>query len=162
MVSYKDMEGVTHTVEVSASSLYEAAILAMKAFEQSGWADHPVGCMEITVRSPVVRHRVPIRPGDQLAQKCRKLSGGCSEVEAETDSWLERLGLLIANPAATMSARFAATRGPVTCGVLARLQFEGRRGLAALPTLGVTARLSRRCPRRRSRRVSVAKAPRCR
>jgi len=33
-VSYRDMEGVTHSVEVSASSLYEAAGLALKAFEQ--------------------------------------------------------------------------------------------------------------------------------
>ena len=59
-VSYKDMEGITHTVEVTASSLYEAAVLGMKAFEQSGWADHPVGCMEITVKSPAVKHRVPV------------------------------------------------------------------------------------------------------
>jgi hypothetical protein len=42
-VSYKDVEGVTHTVEVSASSLYEAAVLGLKAFEETGWADHPVG-----------------------------------------------------------------------------------------------------------------------
>jgi hypothetical protein len=59
-VSYKDMEGITHTVEVTASSLYEAAVFGMKAFEQSGWADHPVGCMEITVKSPAVKHRVPV------------------------------------------------------------------------------------------------------
>ena len=71
-VSYKDMEGVTHTVEVTASSLYEAAVLGMKAFEQGGWADHPVGCMEITVRSPAVKHRVPVVqvPGD-VALKSR-------------------------------------------------------------------------------------------
>jgi hypothetical protein len=59
-VSYKDMDGVTHTVEVTASSLYEAAVLGMKAFEQSGWVDDPVGCMEITVKSPAVRPRVPV------------------------------------------------------------------------------------------------------
>jgi hypothetical protein len=54
------VEGVTHTVEVSASSLYEAAVLGMKAFEQTGWADHPVGCMEVTVRSLALKHRVPV------------------------------------------------------------------------------------------------------
>jgi hypothetical protein len=54
------VEGITHTVEVTASSLYEAAVLGMKAFEQSGWADHPVGCMEIMVRSTAVKHRVPV------------------------------------------------------------------------------------------------------
>jgi hypothetical protein len=64
-VSYKDMEGITHTVEVTASSLYEAAVLGMKAFEQSGWADHPVGCMEITVkrtsRSPTGSEALEVR-----------------------------------------------------------------------------------------------------
>ena len=59
-VSYKDMEGVTHSVDVSASSLYEAAVLGMKAFEQTGWADHPVGVMEIVVRTPAVKLQVPV------------------------------------------------------------------------------------------------------
>jgi hypothetical protein len=59
-VSYKDMESATHTVKVSASSLYEAAVLGMKAFEQTGWADQPIGCMEVTVRSLAVKHRVPV------------------------------------------------------------------------------------------------------
>jgi hypothetical protein len=59
-VSYRDAEGVTHTVDVSASSLYEAAVLALKAFEQIGWANHPVGEMEVIVKTPAVRHRVPV------------------------------------------------------------------------------------------------------
>jgi hypothetical protein len=40
-VSYKDAEGITDTVEVTASSRYEAAVLGMKAFEQSEWEDTP-------------------------------------------------------------------------------------------------------------------------
>jgi hypothetical protein len=59
-VSYKDVEAVPHTVDVSASSLYEAAVLGLKAFEQTGWSDHPVGEMGITVKSPAVKHRVPV------------------------------------------------------------------------------------------------------
>ena len=59
-VSYRDMEGVTHSVDVSAASLYEAAVLGLKAFEQMGWADHPVGFMEIAVKSPAVKHQVPV------------------------------------------------------------------------------------------------------
>jgi hypothetical protein len=59
-VSYRDLEGITHTVEVSAASLYEAAVLGMKAFEQLRWSDNPVGCMEVTVRSPAVKHQVPV------------------------------------------------------------------------------------------------------
>jgi hypothetical protein len=59
-VSYRDMEGITRYVDVSASSLYEAAVLGMNAFEQTGWADHPVGAMEIVVKSPAVKHLVPV------------------------------------------------------------------------------------------------------
>ena len=59
-VSYCDVEGVTHSVEVSASSLYEAAVLALKAFEQTGWADNPVGVMEVVVKSPAVKHQIPV------------------------------------------------------------------------------------------------------
>ena len=62
-VSYCDVEGVTHSVEVSASSLYEAAALALKAFEQTGWADHPVGVMEVVVKSPAVKHQIPVVRG---------------------------------------------------------------------------------------------------
>jgi hypothetical protein len=35
------MEGVTHTVDVSASSLYEAAVLGLKAFEQTRLSTSP-------------------------------------------------------------------------------------------------------------------------
>lgn len=59
-VSYRDSEGVTHTVDVSAASLYEAAVLGLKAFEDTGWADHPVGELDVIVKSPAVRHQVPV------------------------------------------------------------------------------------------------------
>jgi hypothetical protein len=59
-VSYRDSEGVTHTVDVSATSLYEAAVLGLKAFEDTGWADHPVGDLDVIVRSPAVRHQLPV------------------------------------------------------------------------------------------------------
>jgi len=34
VVSYLDSEGLRHTVEVEAESLYEAAVLAMRLFKQ--------------------------------------------------------------------------------------------------------------------------------
>jgi hypothetical protein len=37
----RDMEGVTHTVDASAASLYEAAVLGLKAFQQTLRADSP-------------------------------------------------------------------------------------------------------------------------
>jgi hypothetical protein len=59
-VSYKDLEGITHTVEVSAASLYEAAVLSMKAFQDLGWSDNPVGYMEVMVKAPAIKHQVPV------------------------------------------------------------------------------------------------------
>jgi hypothetical protein len=29
-------------------------------FQETGWADHPVGEMEVTVKSPTVKHRIPV------------------------------------------------------------------------------------------------------
>jgi hypothetical protein len=59
-VSYRDPDRVTHTVDVTASSLYEAAVLAIKAFEIAEWVDLPRGSLEISVTSPAVKHEVSI------------------------------------------------------------------------------------------------------
>jgi hypothetical protein len=37
-VSIRDTEGVTHTVQVQGSSLFEAAAQAVAAFHEQGWA----------------------------------------------------------------------------------------------------------------------------
>ena len=42
-VSFTDPLGVTHSVEVSASTLYEAAVLAVVAFRRAGLHDVTVG-----------------------------------------------------------------------------------------------------------------------
>jgi hypothetical protein len=40
--------------------LYEAAVLAMKAFEIAEWSELPRGTLEILVTSPAVKHEVSI------------------------------------------------------------------------------------------------------
>ena len=56
-VSYRDFEGVKHSVEVTAESLYEAAVLGMKAM-QAPWGNAPSLEIEVRVRAPEVRHTV--------------------------------------------------------------------------------------------------------
>lgn len=53
-----DPEGVTHRVEVTAESLFEAAALALHAFKKDGWTDFVANVLEIEVREPVVKHQV--------------------------------------------------------------------------------------------------------
>jgi hypothetical protein len=38
LVTYRDIEGVEHTVEVSADSLYEAVAQGLRAFLDADWA----------------------------------------------------------------------------------------------------------------------------
>ena len=59
VVSFTDLDGVRHTTEVTAESLYEAACLAVRAFKESGVIEQSPGAatrLEIEVKSPTVRH----------------------------------------------------------------------------------------------------------
>ena len=50
-VSITDLEGVTHTVEVTAETLYEAVALGLAAIRDSDWAaDIAQGLNTVTVR----------------------------------------------------------------------------------------------------------------
>lgn len=62
-VTLRDPEGASHTVEVTASALYEAAALALAAFREEGWlaGDLPQATvLEITVLPPPVQHRLTL------------------------------------------------------------------------------------------------------
>ena len=60
-MSFRDSDGLLHEAEVEAESLYEAAVLALKAFK-AAWIDGPKSAtrLSIEVRSPVVRHEVTV------------------------------------------------------------------------------------------------------
>lgn len=59
VVSYLDTEGLRHTVEVEAASLYEAAVLAMRIFKQHDCEPGAISKLEIEIRSSVTHTVTP-------------------------------------------------------------------------------------------------------
>ena len=60
IVSFVDTEGLRHTVEVEANSLYEAAVLAVRTFKQHDCAPGELSKLEVEIRSSIV-HTVTLR-----------------------------------------------------------------------------------------------------
>ena len=62
-VSFRDVEGIEHSVEVTAESFFEAAALGLHALKQSGFSSGPGDAAElvVSVRSPVTTHRLSVR-----------------------------------------------------------------------------------------------------
>jgi hypothetical protein len=56
-----DPDGVEHSVEVSAETLYEAVGLAICSLREDDWAPPPGLRLRVTVRPPVVEHVVEMR-----------------------------------------------------------------------------------------------------
>jgi hypothetical protein len=67
-VTATDPEGVEHSVEVSAESLYEALALAICALRQDDWSPPPGLRVRVAVRQPVVEHVVEMRRFEAAAQ----------------------------------------------------------------------------------------------
>ncbi len=62
-VSFTDPTGITHAVEVSASSLFEAAALAVAEFRRWGFADVALGAatsLAVTVKPPATTHELRV------------------------------------------------------------------------------------------------------
>jgi hypothetical protein len=66
-VTLTDVEGISHTVEVSAESLYEAAALALRELRQEPWvaALPPHARFDISVTAPAIHHTVALRAVEQ-------------------------------------------------------------------------------------------------
>jgi hypothetical protein len=62
MVSFVGPTGVRHSVDVTAESLYEAAILGVAALRADGWAEQiaPGTQLEVQVRGPATTHCVTV------------------------------------------------------------------------------------------------------
>jgi hypothetical protein len=61
LVSFTDSNGIRHGVEVAASTLYEAATLAMAEFRRCGFtadAPGPATRLTVAVKSPSTTHEV--------------------------------------------------------------------------------------------------------
>ena len=57
-VSYQDGDGIRHSVEVTAETLYEAAVLGMTALRAAGWINAPNLMVEVTVKAPETTHSI--------------------------------------------------------------------------------------------------------
>ena len=59
-VSFADVRGIRHTVEVQAESLFEGAILAVRTFRGDPWIEHvgPATVLDIEVRESVAKHAI--------------------------------------------------------------------------------------------------------
>ena len=63
-VSTKGLDGVEHSVEVHASTLFEAAATALKIFRDQGWATEaltPNAVLRVEVQPPATVHAVPVK-----------------------------------------------------------------------------------------------------
>lgn len=63
LVTFTDLDGLRHTVEVDADSVYEAAVLAIRAFKKAGFMAQqpgPGSKLSVEVREPAVIHEVSI------------------------------------------------------------------------------------------------------
>ena len=63
VVSFTDVSGIRHSVDVDAESLYEAAILAIKRFRKDPWVER-VGdgtVIEVEIREPSTTHALSVR-----------------------------------------------------------------------------------------------------
>jgi hypothetical protein len=60
-VSFTDTEGLRHSVNVQADTLYEAVALAVRAFREHDCPPGPASQMEVEARSPAVTHTVSMR-----------------------------------------------------------------------------------------------------
>lgn len=60
VVSYLDISGIRHTVEVEAESLYEAAALAVKAFRHHDCEPRGLAKLEVEIRTSII-HTLTIK-----------------------------------------------------------------------------------------------------
>lgn len=62
-MTFTDLHGLRHTVELEAETVYEAAVLALQAFRKSVFVELPPGLaskLEVSVREAVITHQVSL------------------------------------------------------------------------------------------------------
>src|ERR1700688_4381504 len=63
-VTCRDAQGVEHTAQVTAQSLFEAVAQALRIFREHDWSDDPnsgSASVVVTIKEPEVEHRVRIK-----------------------------------------------------------------------------------------------------
>lgn len=62
-MTFTDLDGLCHTAELEADTVYEAAVLALQIFKKSEFVQIPPGLasrFQVNVRGPVVSHEVSL------------------------------------------------------------------------------------------------------
>ncbi len=57
-ISYGDADGIKHSIDVTAETLYDAAILGMKAMMVAGWRNVPNLEIEVLVRAAEIHSAI--------------------------------------------------------------------------------------------------------
>lgn len=63
-VTCRDSRGISHTVEVTAQTLYEAVAQALLLFRENDWTDDPKripAAVVVRIKQPEMEHKVLIR-----------------------------------------------------------------------------------------------------
>jgi hypothetical protein len=62
LVSFEDSHGIRHTAEVTADTVYEAAVLGIRAISTE-WAEEPrlMTRIAVEVKAPAVRHELTFK-----------------------------------------------------------------------------------------------------
>lgn len=72
VIAFRDGEGVEHSVELTAESLYEASILALDRFRRCPWSREPsfeAGTLKAEVWEPPTIHRVNVPDLDKWLKR---------------------------------------------------------------------------------------------
>jgi hypothetical protein len=75
LVLFTDSEGIRHAVEITASTRYEAAVLALGEFRRRGFADAtfgPATNLTVRVRQPEMSHTVSVGQLKSWRQKSKR------------------------------------------------------------------------------------------
>src|SRR5258707_14526193 len=67
VVSFADVRGIKHSVDVEAESLYEAAILGVSRFRKDPWIER-IGestVIDVEVREPATKHALSLKQIDR-------------------------------------------------------------------------------------------------
>lgn len=59
-VSFTDSEGLRHSVDVQAETLYEAAALAVRTFQEHQCGPGPATHLDVEARAPSVKHSLTV------------------------------------------------------------------------------------------------------
>ena len=105
-VSFRDVRGIRHAVDVEAESLYEAVVSAVRRFREDLWAEQIGGAtvLDVEVREPATTHSI------SLQQVERWLGGATSSPNEATKKAKLKTLLLQSEPTPLRTGNRSAKR----------------------------------------------------